>query len=70
MKDRMIGRAGVFLFSLLFLLVLVASGWSRASALTDTDITAPSAILLEPVSGQVLMRKTVMNSVPALLSQK
>ena len=57
MKDRMIGRAGVFLFSLLFLLVLVALGWSRASALTDTDITAPSAILLEPVSGQVLYEK-------------
>lgn len=57
MKDRMIGRAGVFLFSLLFLLVLVASGWSRASALTDTDITAPSAILLEPVSGQVIYEK-------------
>lgn len=57
MKDRMIGRAGVFLFSLLFLLVLVAPGWSRASALTDTDITAPSAILLEPVSGQVLYEK-------------
>lgn len=57
MKDRMIGRAGVFLFSLLFLLVLVASGWSRAAALTDTDITAPSAILLEPVSGQVLYEK-------------
>lgn len=57
MKDRMIGRAGVFLFSLLFLLVLVASGWSRVSALTDTDITAPSAILLEPVSGQVLYEK-------------
>ena len=57
MKDRMIGRAGVFLFSLLFLVVLVASGWSRASALSDTDITAPSAILLEPVSGQVLYEK-------------
>lgn len=64
MKDRMIGRAGVFLFSLLFLLVLVAPGWSRASALTDTDITAPSAILLEPVSGQVLYEKNCDEQCP------
>ena len=51
-------------FSLMFCLPVYTQ------ALAADEITAPSAVLIEPQTGKVLFDKTVTKCVPVLLLQK